>query len=112
MRCDAAKTRYVRPHPTFIPIVAAQPQSNMTRKSPHHSTNDRYNPSALSQSHGSLAKEYRELQDLRERVRKAEAATAQRLIRPRGKAQRKDNEQWKAERVAREAAKSEDKKRS
>ena len=84
----------------------------MTRKSPYRSTNDRTNPSALTLLLRSLAKEYRELENLRERVRKAEAATAQRLIRPRGKAQRKDNEQWKAERVAREAAKSEDKKRS
>jgi hypothetical protein len=43
-------------------------------------TNDRIR--ALSQLRGSLAKEYRKLHDLRERVRKAEAAAA---IRPRSK---------------------------
>ena len=41
------------------------------------------NSIAVTQPHGSLAKEYRELLDLRERVRKAEAAAAERLIRPR-----------------------------
>ena len=70
------------------------------------------NPIAVTQPHGSLAKEYRELLDLRERVRKAEAAAAERLIRPRGKGQRTDYERLKAERLARKAAKSDDKKRS
>ena len=84
----------------------------MTRKSPYRSTNDRTNPSALNQLLSSLAKEYRELHDLRDRVRKAEAAAAERLVRPRGKAQRKDYERLKAERLARTAAKSDDKERS
>ena len=44
----------------------------------------RTNPSALSQLVGSIEKEYRELLDLRERVKKAEAAAAERL-KPRGK---------------------------
>jgi hypothetical protein len=84
----------------------------MTRKSPYRSTNDRTNPSALTLLLRSLAKEYRELENLRERVRKAEAAAAERLIRPRGKGQRTDYERLKAERLARKAAKSDDKKRS
>jgi hypothetical protein len=69
--------------------------------------NDRTDPSALTLLHRSLVKEYRELQDLRQRVRKAEAAAVERLIRHRGKA-RKDYERMKAERLAR--AKPEDKK--
>jgi hypothetical protein len=84
----------------------------MTRKSPYRSTNDRTIPSALTLLPSSLAKEYRALQSLRERVRKAEAAAAEGLIRPRGEAQRKDYERLKAERLARKTAKSDDKKRS
>jgi hypothetical protein len=44
----------------------------------------RRNPSALAQLVGSIEKEYRELLDLREQVKTAEAAAAQRL-KPRGK---------------------------
>jgi hypothetical protein len=45
--------------------------------------NYRTNPSAPNKLLSSIETEYRELQDLRERVRKAEAAAAKRL-RPRG----------------------------
>ena len=81
----------------------------MAKNSTYRPRNDRTNPSALTLLHRSLIKEFRELQDLRQRVRKAEAAAAERLIRPRGKAQPKDYERLKAERLA-GAAKSEDKK--
>jgi hypothetical protein len=43
----------------------------------------RRNPSALAQLVGSIEKEYRDLLDLRERIKKAEAAAARRL-KPRG----------------------------
>jgi hypothetical protein len=48
----------------------------MIRYSSYSLTNYRTNPSAPTELLCSLAKEYRELQDLRERVRKAEAAAA------------------------------------
>jgi hypothetical protein len=56
----------------------------MIRYSTYSSTNRRTNPSTPTRLLSSLEKEYRELQDLRERVREAEAAAAKRL-RPRGK---------------------------
>jgi hypothetical protein len=51
----------------------------MIRYSTYGSTNRRINPSTPIQLLSSLEKEYRELQDLRERVREAEAAAAKRL---------------------------------
>jgi hypothetical protein len=56
----------------------------MIRYSYCRGTNYRTNLSAPTQLLSSLEKEYRELQDLRERIREAEAAAAKRL-RPRGK---------------------------
>jgi hypothetical protein len=56
----------------------------MIRYSTYRSTNRRTNPSTPTQLLSSLEKEYRELQDLRERVGEAEAAAAKRL-RPRVK---------------------------
>jgi hypothetical protein len=56
----------------------------MIRYSTYRSTNYRTNPSAPTQLLSSIEKEYRQLLDLREQVRKAEAAAAKRL-RPRGK---------------------------
>jgi hypothetical protein len=56
----------------------------MIRYSTYRSTNRRTNPSTPIQLLSSLEEEYRELQDLRERVREAEAAAAKRL-RPRVK---------------------------
>ena len=55
----------------------------MIRYSSYRGTNDREKPGAL----GSLEKEYRELQELRERVRKTEAAAAKGR-RPRDKGRR------------------------
>ena len=54
------------------------------RYSSYHGTNYRTKPSARTDLLRSLETEYRELQDLRQRVRKAEAAAAMRL-RPRGR---------------------------
>jgi hypothetical protein len=51
----------------------------MIRYSSYRGTNYRTNPSAPTDLPCSLAKEYRDLQDLRERVRVAEAAAAMRL---------------------------------
>jgi hypothetical protein len=56
----------------------------MIRYSTYRGTNYPTDPSAPIELLGSIAKEYRELQELREQVRKAEAAAAERL-RPRGK---------------------------
>jgi hypothetical protein len=56
----------------------------MIRYSSYRGTNYRTNPSGQSKLVDALAKEYQELQDLRERVRKAEAAAAKRLG-PRGR---------------------------
>jgi hypothetical protein len=56
----------------------------MTRHSTYRGTNYRTNPSAPTKLLSSMETEYREVQDLRERVRKAEAAAAKRL-RARGK---------------------------
>jgi hypothetical protein len=102
MDADGEQTGYVGSGPHFSVIF-------MAKNSTYRPRNDRTNPSALTLLRRSLIKEFRELQDLRQRVRKAEAAAAERLIRPRGKAQQKDYERLKAERLAR-AAKSEDKK--
>jgi hypothetical protein len=51
----------------------------MIRYSTYRYTNRRTNPSTPTQLLSSLEKEFRELQDLRERVREAEAAAAKRL---------------------------------
>ena len=56
----------------------------MIRCSTYRSTNRHTNPGTAIQPLGPLEKEYRELQELRERVREAEAAAAKRP-RPRGK---------------------------
>ena len=53
----------------------------MIRYSTYRGTNYQTDPSAPIESLGSIAKEYRELQELREQVRQAEAAAAK----PRGK---------------------------
>jgi hypothetical protein len=102
MDADGEQTGYVGSGPHFSVIF-------MAKNSTYRPRNDRTNLSALTLLRRSLIKEFRELQDLRQRVRKAEAAAAERLIRPCGKAQQKDYERLKAERLAR-AAKSEDKK--
>jgi hypothetical protein len=60
----------------------------MIRYSAYGGTNYRMNPSALTNLPCSLATEYRELKDLRERVRKAEAAAAKHLG-PRGRGHQK-----------------------
>jgi hypothetical protein len=56
----------------------------MIRYSTYRGTIYQTDPSAPIELLGSIAKEYRELQDLREQVREAEAAAAKRLS-PRGK---------------------------
>jgi hypothetical protein len=55
----------------------------MIRYSSYSRTNYRTNPSAPTELLCSVATEYRELQDLREQVRKAEAAAAKYLGRTR-----------------------------
>jgi hypothetical protein len=63
----------------------------MIRYSAYRGTNYRTNSSASTNFLHSLETEYRELQDLRERVRKAEAAAAKRLgLRGRGHLQNSD----------------------
>ena len=63
----------------------------MIRYSSYRGTNYPTNPSTPDQLLSSLEKEYRELQDLRERVKKAEAAATKRLG-PRDKRHRQNND--------------------
>jgi hypothetical protein len=63
----------------------------MIRYSSYRGTNYRTNPSAPTEPLCSVAREFRELQDLRERVKNAEAAAAARL-RPRGRGHLQNND--------------------